>query len=198
MSDYIANLAAQTTFDAAYWASQPPAIAALQGMDPGTRLSTAQQLALSGFIIDVQIMAWGWDAYNTMLARQAYGYTWVPSALQQPVEVLPGITFPGLPTYNPNPPYPAGSIVVSTNPADYPPYAPVAPVTPAPASTALVGINIFGTVYAATTYALQQVAAGTLLNGATTTVNGQTFSLLIGFDGVGQVVNWVLTTTPAA
>jgi hypothetical protein len=38
------------------------------------------------------------------------GYTWVPSALQQPVEVAPGLTYAGA-SYDPSKP-PAGSIAV--------------------------------------------------------------------------------------
>jgi len=79
----------------------------------------AEQLADEGYTIDVPIMAWGWDPYNTMYAREQYGYTWVPSALQQPVEIVPGLTMGGVPAYDPNDP-PPGSITVTTNFASLP------------------------------------------------------------------------------
>jgi len=102
------------TPDQAYWAEQPPAVQALQNMDPADRMAAAQQLAQQGYTIDVPIMAWGWDPLTTMVERQNYGYTWVPSALQSPVPLPPGLSFPGLPNYDPNNP-PAGSIKVTTD-----------------------------------------------------------------------------------
>jgi len=100
------------TFDEAYWASQPAAVQQLQNIqDPTQRTEVATQLAHEGYTIDVPIMAWGWDPQLTTQLRQSLGYTWVPSALQQPVEVAPGLTAPGQPPYNPANP-PAGSIIV--------------------------------------------------------------------------------------
>ncbi len=104
---------AQQAFDNAYWASQPAAVQALQKIqDPAERATMATQLANEGYSIDVPIMVWGWDPSITTAMRQADGYTWVPSALQNPVEVAPG--FPAMGTiaaYDPNNP-PAGSIAV--------------------------------------------------------------------------------------
>ena len=72
----------------------------------------ATQLASEGYSIDVPIMVWGWDPSITMAMRQADGYTWVPSALQNPVEDAPGLPSLGtVAAYNPNNP-PAGSISV--------------------------------------------------------------------------------------
>ena len=102
------------TPDQAYWAEQPAAVQALQNMDPADRPLAAMKLAQQGYSIDVPIMVWGWDPLTTMVERQNYGYTWVPSALQSPVPLPPGLSFPGLPTYDPNSP-PAGSIKVSTD-----------------------------------------------------------------------------------
>ena len=100
----------QQQFDQAYWLSQPPEIQALQTIDPTQRAAQAATLATNGFIIDVPIMVWGWDPATTMAARQSYGYTWVPSAGQQPIETAPGIAFGGT-AYNPNYP-PSGSIAL--------------------------------------------------------------------------------------
>jgi hypothetical protein len=99
------------SFDEAYWASQPAAVQQLQNANPADRGELAAQLANEGYSIDVPIMVWGWDPATTMAARQADGYTWVPSALQQPVEVAPGLAFNGQ-SYNPANP-PAGSITVT-------------------------------------------------------------------------------------
>jgi hypothetical protein len=103
----------QETFDNAYWASQPPAVQVLRTMtDQDERTDTASQLANEGYSIDVPIMVWGWDPYTTTNMREAEGYTWVPSALQQPVEVAPGLSaFGNMGTYNSSNP-PAGSIAV--------------------------------------------------------------------------------------
>jgi len=138
----------QQTFDQAYWAHQPPAVAALQNMQGDVRTSTAMSLATQGNTIDVPIMVWAWDPYLVMLMRQQYGYTWVPSALMPPVTMAPGITVPGQASYDPANP-PAGAIRVSLNLADYPPYT--APVAAAPvvAPTSCVGISLGAGYYQA-------------------------------------------------
>ena len=98
--------------DDAYWAQQPAAVQQLRNMqDFDQRKTVASQLAAEGYTIDVPIMVWGWDPSKTMAARQSYGYTWVPSALQAPVTAAPGITAPGMTSYDPSNP-PAGSILV--------------------------------------------------------------------------------------
>lgn len=106
---------AQEAFDNAYWASQPAAVQALRNMqDPEQRTALATQLASEGYSIDVPIMVWGWDPSIVTSMREADGYTWVPSALQNPVEVAPGLPSVGsLAAYDPNNP-PAGSIMVSS------------------------------------------------------------------------------------
>src|SRR5580698_8555898 len=108
-----APLDAQQAFDNAYWAQQPAAVQPLRTMqNPEQRAALATQLAGEGYSIDVPIMVWGWDPSIVTSMRQADGYTWVPSALQNPVETAPGL--PGMGTdaaYNPNS-APAGSIAV--------------------------------------------------------------------------------------
>ena len=142
-----ANPVTQAAFDAAYWASFPPAVAALQSMQvdveispapPNGRTQTAINLAKQGFVIDTETMVYGWGPYLMMSDRQAFGFTWVPSLLQAPPTIAPGVNDPGVAAYNPNNP-PAGSIKVSTNLADYPPYATPAPV---PTVTDLVGAQM--------------------------------------------------------
>lgn len=101
----------ESSFDESYWASQPEAVQQLQNIqDPTERQEVATQLAQEGYSIDVPIMVWGWDPQITTEARESLGYTWVPSAEQQPVETAPGITFNGT-SYNASSP-PAGSITV--------------------------------------------------------------------------------------
>jgi len=102
----------------AYWAQQPPAVQVLRNTPEDQRLGVAQQLAQQGYTIDVPIMVWGWDPLVTMTVRQNMGYTWVPSALQKPVSVVPGVNFPGSLSYDPNN-APVGSIQVTTDFAKY-------------------------------------------------------------------------------
>jgi hypothetical protein len=100
------------SFDDAYWAKQPTAVQQLRNIqDPAEKTQLATKLAQQGYSIDVPIMVWGWDPAIATQLRQSQGYTWVPSALQQPVEVAPGLSVPGLPSYDPAHP-PAGSITV--------------------------------------------------------------------------------------
>lgn len=109
----VATETPQQAFDDAYWAGQPAAVQALRNVqDPGQRAALATQLANEGYSIDVPIMVWGWDPSITTSMRQADGYTWVPSALQNPIELAPGLpAMGGVAAYNPNNP-PSGSIPV--------------------------------------------------------------------------------------
>jgi hypothetical protein len=120
-------------FSLAYWASEPPEVRALNGMERLTieRVDAAQQLAAKGFPIDAEIDAYGLNPWDTMRLREMNGYTWYPSLFQGPVVMAPGLTAPGAPVYDPLKP-PAGSIKVSTKLEDYPPFnPPVVPEVPA-------------------------------------------------------------------
>jgi hypothetical protein len=137
----------QDIFDSAYQTSLAPQVAALASIpDLTARSNAAATLATQGFIVDVPINVWGWDPFLVMTYRMNYGYTWVPSALQPNISVAPGVSQPGTVPYDPAHP-PAGSIKVSTNPADYPPYNPPAP-TPSPViSSDPVGPLSVGNIY---------------------------------------------------
>jgi hypothetical protein len=106
------SVSADQAFDESYWSEQPPAVQQLETIqDPLQRSALAENLANEGYSVDVPIMVWGWDPAKVMQARAADGYTWVPSALQQPVSQAPGLGDPGLAPYDPNNP-PSGSIMV--------------------------------------------------------------------------------------
>lgn len=140
----------QTAFDKAYWASQPPELQALPAIDDmSQRTLRAAALAAKGFIVDVPIMVWSWDPYLVMTMRANYGYTWVPSALQPNIAVAPGVTQPGTASYDPSHP-PGGSIKVSTNIADYPPFNVPAPSPQAAGDGDPVGVQSIGTLYLST------------------------------------------------
>jgi len=117
--------------------------------DQESRTARAIALANKGFLIDTPIMIWGWDPYKVMVLRKQYGYTWVPSALQSPVQIAPGLSVPGstLTPYDPLHP-PPGAIKVSTDTADFPPFDP--PVAPQPATDDPVGGQNVGNIYYAT------------------------------------------------
>ena len=152
-------------FDNAYWLSQPREVRALRGteptdaqklagasgfypMDSDTRMNRGVELAIKGFKIDVPIMLWGWDPYKVMKLRLEYGYTWVPNALQPPVQMAPGLSGSGinLVPYDPKNP-PGGAIKVSVNLADYPPFDPPIPLPPSPAQEGPVGGQSVGNLY---------------------------------------------------
>lgn len=174
----------QQQFDQAYWASQPPEIQALPGIaDPDQRAAQAATLATDGFTIDVPIMVWGWDAYLVMSMRAQMGYTWVPSALQPPVTISPGLAQPGVIPYDPSNP-PPGSIKVSTNIADYPPYTPPAQPTPqTPAGSDPVGLQSIGKIYLS-------VPGETYQNGATFTDSRGTFQKHVVVTPFGRSSYW--------
>lgn len=181
------QVTSQQQFDQAYWASQPPEVQALQTIDPAQRAAQAATLAKNGFIIDVPIMVWGWDAYLVMTMRAQMGYTWVPSALQPPISIAPGLTVPGVVPYDPSNP-PPGSIKVSINIADYPPFAPPAPATPQnPAPTDPVGVQTIGSIYTS-------VPGDAYPNGATYTDSRGTFQKEVIVTPFGRVTYWELVS----
>jgi len=176
-------------FDAAYTLSQPPQVQALMAMpDETARLTQAQVLAAQGFIIDVPIMVWGWDPWKLMTYRQNMGFTWVPSALQQNISVAPGVSLPAAVAYNPLAP-PFGSIKVSTNIADFPPYN--APPPPVPVTTELVGPQAVGSMYL--TVVGDTSPAGTMFSDAR-----GTFEKYIAPTPFGNNAWWILMTPAAA
>lgn len=118
-------------FNNAYWAAQPPEVRALRDMlDRRVDIGASNQeieakcieLAMAGFKIDAWIHVWAWEPYQSMWLRQRHGYTWWPTILQPGgFDLAPGIIgMPGSP-YDPKRPLP-GSIVISTDLADYPPF----------------------------------------------------------------------------
>lgn len=190
----------QQQFDQAYWASQPPEAQALQTIDPSERAAQAATLATSGFIVDVPIMVWAWDAYLVMTMRAQYGYTWVPSALQPPITVAPTLQWNGQ-AYNPAAP-PPGSIIVPpmaelTAPGAnvaallqvwYPPYAPPTPspaTPPTPAPSDPVGVQTIGNIYT-------PVPGDDYPNGATYTDSRGTFQKVVIVTPFGRVSYWEL------
>lgn len=99
-------------FEDDYWAAQPPAVQALRHIDDlEERQKLAGELLGAGYKLDIPIMVWGWGAQNTTQSRQAYGYTWVPHAMQAAIRIAPGLTMPGVEPYDPNNP-PPDSILV--------------------------------------------------------------------------------------
>lgn len=137
-----------TLTNAIYRASKSPAVQALMDMQDDLRFSKAVELAKAGELIDVPIMVWGWDPLTTMALRAQEGYTWVPSALQPNIPIGPNIANAwNLPSYDPNSP-PPGSIKVSVDANDYPPYPVVTPVVVKPvqpaSATSIVGDPIGG------------------------------------------------------
>ena len=98
--------------DDLYWNKQPAAVQQLREIDDyEQRQALGSKLASQGFQIDVPVMVWGWDAGKTTQLRKDFGYTWVPSALQQSVSAAPGLSGPGMTPYDPANP-PAGSMQV--------------------------------------------------------------------------------------
>lgn len=174
----------QQQFDQAYWASQPPEVQALETITDETQRATqAAMLATNGFTIDVPIMVWGWDPYVVMSTRAQLGYTWVPSALQPPVTIAPGLAQPGVVPYDPSNP-PPGSIKVSTNIADYPPFtSPSQSAPPAQAPADPVGAQSVGNIYVS-------VPGDTYPDGATFTDSRGTFQKHIVVTPFGRNAYW--------
>lgn len=138
----------QSVFDSAYKLSQPTEVQALMASqdDFEARETRAAELATKGFTIDVPIMVWQWDPYLVMKMRKDYGYTWVPAALQPNVSIAPNVSQPGTVAYDPDH-APAGSIKVSTDPADFPPFVMPVHLNVEQPTTDLVGPQSVGSLY---------------------------------------------------
>ena len=113
-----------------YWASRHPEVRKLRDMErmSAERAAAALELVKRGFTVDAVIDLGRWDAADTMRARQVFEFTWVPALGQQDVGVMPGLSVPAY-GYDPDKP-PPGSIRVSTDAADYPPFDPPAEAPP--------------------------------------------------------------------
>lgn len=125
----IATSAAE--FEPAYIAAQPAAVqAALKLPLGGPREAKMTELAQDGYLIDAPIMIWGWGSWWTTNERLADHYTWIPSALQPPIALAPGLIQGGVPRYEPGI-VPFGGIIVTLD-LDLLPYI----FTPLPGSVA--------------------------------------------------------------
>jgi len=101
MSSTTTPAVTQQAFDEAYSAAQPAVVKEMMAMPWGTaKVAKAQALAAQGYVIDGTVMVWGWDPYLTTVMRQSYGYTWVPSYLQSPINLAPGLKQGSTPTYD--------------------------------------------------------------------------------------------------
>lgn len=104
---------AATLTEPIYIASKAPVVRVLFEMETGAqRDALALKLAQQGFILDDAVDVGGYDVVTTMGIRKQLGFTWVPSAMQAP---LNGVIATG--------PVPPGAIKVSIDAADYPPYS---------------------------------------------------------------------------
>lgn len=145
MESMVSDVTRQAAFNAAYWASQSPAVVAASKIpDFSQRGIALTALAESGSIVDKAIMWWGWDPYGTMLFRWVTGYTWVPNLNQPMNSPPPGFALPGQIPYDPQHP-PSGSILVhDPNNFDltvwFPPFFKPQP-TPQPGTVPLVDLN---------------------------------------------------------
>lgn len=127
-----------------YWAHQPPAVRVLRGMNSPEVDIAAMDLQNQGYKIDVYIMVWKMDPGTAMGIRINSGYTWVPNGGQPNVPQTPQGGLFSLPMYDPTK-APMGSIKVSLDAADYPPFDPPTPV--APPATNIVGNHLYGIIY---------------------------------------------------
>lgn len=151
-------------FNEAYWLSRPPEVRALKGMESfsDARSEAARKIAQAGTPVDAELEAIGWgNPYDTMRYRQYYGYTWFPGLMSGKFfspGFLPPQPVDGISVYDPNTPAP-GSVKVSTNIADFPPFDPPPPVTPPP-DLPLVGGRQIGDWYYAGPGDSQDIPAG--------------------------------------
>jgi hypothetical protein len=179
--------------DQLYYNAQPLAVQALieAQMQIGTaRTKAFAALAAQGYSIDEEIMVLGQSPTVITAQRVQYGYTWVPQMLSANVTLAPGLTFPGVPSYNPLPPFPPGSIVVSLAASQYLAVKP--PAVPVPA-VPYVGSYV-GNGY----YIVSEAAQSLFQNGQgyTDPVTGIKYVFIVGSMGAfGKTYFWTLAPT---
>lgn len=183
MSYWMSEIASE--FYNVYAASLEPAVRAayLSTAKDGERLEMFKGLAADGYIVDIPIMVWNLDPFVTMLSRFLGGYTWVPNALQPPVLVAPGLDFPGLPSYDPNPPKDSILVYDPRDKANWPkPFDPPV-VNNAPASDKLVG-EYHGGVY------LSTLPGQKIANGEVITQDGVQYRKIVTVGLMGAMHFW--------
>jgi len=190
----------QQTFNAAYLASQPPEIAALLALPDDSeqniaaRAGRAAILARRGFLIDAPIMAFGWDPFLCMEQRLAAGLIWVPSALQPGLGMPGQYSEPGLDTPGTLGPYPTipppGSIKVSINLADYPPFNPPPAPIPVPPNQSPIGPLAVGDIYLPNYPATLEYEAGGAKYGEPYKDSTGTYVLDVVSNGMGRSTYW--------
>lgn len=118
-----------------FWLYFPVEVRALRDMEPSERFVYAMDLLARGFLLVGDVMIFEVDPITYINLCFNQGYRWVTAWGDPTVPVAPGITFPGMPSYDPAAP-PKRSIPISLDPAAYPPHDPPPPVvqpgTPAP------------------------------------------------------------------
>jgi hypothetical protein len=140
-------------------------------------LQTALGLVQQGYVVDYQIHVQGGDPYGTMLDRQKWGYTWWPSLGEMAnFTVAPGLSEPDETPYNPNNP-PSGSIKVSVNLADYPPYpVPAAPTTGTAAASPIGALLVAATATTPAVYDAVAGLCGSYIDGEVVSIGGTPYT----------------------
>ncbi len=171
------DLATQHAFNSAYWMSFPPIIRST--FDPASeeayeaRKAKAVAFSQQGYKIDTFIMLMKQDPYVTMRLLQQMGFKSVPALGEEPVTLPPSLGGPSS----------AGSIKISLDLADYPPYpVPVVPPTAArsPLGPLLTGSQFIALMPESHTYA----------NGESATFEGKRYTF--SFPSIFGQPLWIL------
>lgn len=134
----------QEEFNRAYDLSQHPDVrAAMFAHDHPADEIELDRLARVGHIIDWAIMAQGHDPYIVMKMRHDVGATWAAAWLQPVPLLAPGLTFPGLPSYDPDNPPPRSIMVPDPDTCDLAQWYPPWPVPIAPAKSKVFPIGAY-------------------------------------------------------
>jgi hypothetical protein len=148
-----------------YVASKHPDLRALWTIESQEARVAAARPLESRFLMSEEIDVQGWDPFTVESLWIRYGYTWVPSSLQNPIVEAPGLNDQHDPPYDPNNP-PPGSVKVSIDPKDYLPFGPPPPPPPTDPTAGLspVGSLLHDDVYGSKTW--DHWAAGSVTGAA--------------------------------
>jgi len=127
----------QSTFNALFWASRDPRLAALQNLktpaglpDIGARMAQAQTLASAGLVVIAGIDIDGDDPFFYMRDLASLGFVWQEALFQQPLPTDSILEYQDASKAYPK------SVKISLNDADYPA---LVPPTPPPVEQSPIG-----------------------------------------------------------
>lgn len=129
-----------------FWLYFPMEVRALRDMEPKERFPYAMDLLSKGFIVASDVMVFEVDPVTHINLCYNQGYRWSEAMGEPGIPVAPGVSMPGMPSYDPLKP-PLRSYPISLDPASYPAHDPAPLPAPVIVDMSVVGDFLGGGYY---------------------------------------------------